>query len=171
MIFIGLGSNLSSTYGDRFKNIDLSIDFLESYKIKLISKSSYYESLSYPDKSKPKFINIVISVDTNLPLIDLMSVLIFIEEKLERKRKNKNDPRTCDIDIIDYKGQIHDFNYKNFSLSVPHKNLFNRNFVLFPLQEIAPDWRHPKTQESVSSLIKKLPENDKNTILNVKKII
>ena len=79
MIFIGIGSNLPSSFGDRFKNIDLAISFLEAYQVNVIKKSSFYETPSFPDKSKPKFINTVISVNTNLPPVDLMSVLIFIE--------------------------------------------------------------------------------------------
>ena len=89
MIYIGIGSNLDSSFGNRFKNIELAISFLEANKIKILKKSSYYESLSYPDKKKPKFINIIIKVQTILPPKDLMNILIRIEEKLERKRKNK----------------------------------------------------------------------------------
>lgn len=87
MILLGLGSNLSSSFGDRFKNIDLAISYLEKYKIKINKKSSYYESLSYPDKENPKFINIVVGIETQLSPTDLASVLISIEEKLERKSK------------------------------------------------------------------------------------
>ena len=115
MIFLGIGSNLSSSFGDRFKNIDLAISFLEGYKVNIIKKSSLYESFSYPNKSNPKFINSVIAVETKLSPIDLMSVLISVEEKLERKRSYKNEPRTCDIDIIDFNSQIIDFEYKNKS--------------------------------------------------------
>ena len=76
------------------------------------------------------FINVVIQVETLLPPEDLASVLIFIEEKLERKRKIKNDPRTCDIDIIDYKGNVINFTYNNLFFKVPHEKLIYRNFVL-----------------------------------------
>ena len=169
MIFLGLGSNLSSSYGDRFKNINLAISYLESYGINIIKKSSFYETNSYPDNNLPKFINIVISVKTQLPPIDLMSVLLFIEEKLERKRIKKNDPRTCDIDIIDYDNQILNFKYKNLYLTVPHKDLALRNFVLFPLQEISSEWKHPITKESISFLIDNLSERDKKSILKIKK--
>ena len=169
MVILGLGSNLSSNHGDRFYNIDAAVKYLEFYGIKLISKSSYYETPSYPDQNNPKFINIVISVETKLTPPDLASVLLFIEEKLERKRKNKNDPRTCDIDIIDYNSQILDFKYLNFNFSVPHKEISNRNFVLIPLNEINPTWRHPKTDNSITNLIDKLPNEEKNSILKVKK--
>ena len=89
MIFLGLGSNLPSKYGDRFANINLAISYLEGYGIKVIKKSSFYETPSYPNKKNPKFINVVILVKTILSPTDLMSVLIFIEERLERKRGKK----------------------------------------------------------------------------------
>ena len=167
MIFLGLGSNLPSKYGDRFTNINLAISSLEGYGIKVIKKSSFYETPSYPNKENPKFINAVILVETILPPIDLMSVLIFIEEKLERKRGKKNDPRTCDIDIIDYNSQILNLRYNNLDLTVPHKELTSRNFILFPLQEISPTWKHPKTKEIISVLLQKLSEEDKNSILKI----
>ena len=79
MVILALGSNLPSSYGDRFYNIDLALSYLEHYEIKVIKKSSYYETESYPDKKNPKFINIVILTETNLSPEDLASVLIFIE--------------------------------------------------------------------------------------------
>ena len=169
MIFLGLGSNLSSKYGDKFANIGLAISFLEAYGIKLIKKSSFYKTPSYPDRENPKFINVVILVKTNLPPIDLMSVLVFIEEKLERKRVKKNDPRTCDIDIIDYNNQIFNLKFNNLDFTLPHKELTSRNFVLFPLQEISPMWKHPKSKETIDNLIQKLSEEDKNSILKIVK--
>ena len=150
-------------------NIDLAISYLESYKVKLRKKSSFYETLSYPNKKNPKFINVMIEVSTYLPLTDIASVLIFIEEKLERRRNKKNDPRTCDIDIIDYKNKILNFKYKKSVFSIPHNELSNRNFVLYPLKEILPEWIHPKTKESVDTLIQKLSEEDRKSILKIKK--
>jgi len=169
MVILGIGSNLSSSYGNRFNNVDAAIKYLELYGIKLISKSSYYETPSYPDKNNPKFINIVISVETKLPPEDLASVLLFVEKKLERKRINKNDPRTCDIDIIDYNNQVLEFKYLDFDFFVPHKEISSRNFVLIPLNEIMPAWKHPKTDSSIINLINKLPKEEKNSILKITK--
>ena len=169
MFLLGLGSNLSSSFGDRFENLNLATSYLEAYKIKIIKRSSFYETPSYPDIKNPKFINIVVEISTSLPPEDLASVLIFIEEKLERKRGKKNDPRTCDIDIIDFDNQIIDFKYKNLDFEIPHKKLIYRNFVLFPLQEILPNWKHPKTKNPVNILIDNLPKDDKNSILKIKK--
>ena len=59
-----------------------------------------------------------------------MSALLLVEEKLERKRFKKNDPRTCDIDIIDYKGKVSNYKLDNSELNLPHKRLEHRNFVL-----------------------------------------
>ena len=169
MVLLGIGSNLKSNFGNRFMNIDIAISYLEQYEIKLLKKSSYYESLSYPDPTKPKFINVVIEVSTSLPPEDLASVLIYIEEKLERKRSQKNEPRTCDIDIIDYEGKNIKFRYKNLDFTVPHEKLDCRNFVLIPLQEILPNWIHPKSKEKISTLLKKLSAEDRKSILKIKK--
>ena len=160
---------MSSSFGDRFDNINLAMAYLETYDIKILKKSSFYETLSYPNQKNPKFINIVILVKTHLPPVDLMSVLIFIEEKLERKRAKKNDPRTCDIDIIDYNSQIVDFKYKNLNLTIPHEKVVYRNFVLIPLHEILPEWQHPETKDSIDVLINKLSNEDKNSILKINK--
>ena len=61
MLLLGLGSNLSSNFGNRFENIDLAISYLQSHKIQLLKKSSFYETPSYPNKKDPKFINIVLT--------------------------------------------------------------------------------------------------------------
>ena len=123
MIHLNIGSNLESKFGNRFENISTAIDLLINSKLKINKISNFYETPSYPNKSNPKFINIVIQVSTSLPAIDLASVLLFIEEKLERKRNVKNDPRTCDIDIIDFNGKVLDFKYNNLNFTVPHKKL------------------------------------------------
>jgi len=169
MVILSLGSNLPLKFRDKFDNLKYALSLLKQKGILIEKKSSFYETPSYPDKSNPKFANIVISIKTNLSPIDLMTVIIDIEEKLERVRRNKNDPRTCDIDIIDYNSQILNFKNKNLHLVIPHKDLISRNFVLFPLQEILPNWKHPKTRETISELIHNLDEEDRKSILKVKK--
>ena len=86
MILIGIGSNLNSTFGDRFKNIDLSIKYLEKENLKILKKSSYYETPSYPNQDNPKFINVVVSIDSAVTFENLISKTINIEEILERKK-------------------------------------------------------------------------------------
>ena len=82
MIILGLGSNLSSKLGNRFKNIEAALTYLEKNRIKVLKKSSFYETPSYPDKKYPKFINIVAAVKTDLKPLDLMLILLSIEKKL-----------------------------------------------------------------------------------------
>jgi len=169
MIILSLGSNLSSKFGNRKDNLKLAISLLESGGIIIVKKSSVYETPSYPDKTKPKFLNILISVETDFLPEELMRVLLHVEKKLERKRKVKNEPRTCDIDIIDYHGQLINIKKEKFHLIIPHKNLSSRIFVLIPLQEILPNWKHPKTKEMVTTLIQKLPNEERKSILKIKK--
>ena len=169
MILLGLGSNLKSKFGDRFDNIKLAILYLKNNGINLLKESSFYETLSQPNIEDPKFINSVISIETNLNPVDLASVTIFIEEKLERKRDKKNSPRTCDIDILDLDNKILNFKYKNLIFSVPHEKLIYRNFVLYPLQEVAPNWKHPISNVNISTLIENLSIEDKKSILKIKK--
>ena len=89
MIYLGIGSNLSSSLGNRFKNIDLALEHLKTYNVKVIKKSSFYESFSFPNKNNPKFLNVVIEIETSLKPKDLIKTLLEIEKKLERKRKKK----------------------------------------------------------------------------------
>ena len=169
MIILSLGSNLPSKFGDRFENLICAISFLEKGGAKIIKKSSFFETPSYPDKTNPKYINIIISINASLSVLELIQLIISTEEKFERKRIKKNEPRTCDIDIIDFKKEILNFKYKKSDFSIPHIELSKRNFVLYPIKEILPDWKHPKTKESIDSLIQKLSDDDRKSILKVKK--
>ena len=94
MIFLGIGSNLRSSFGNKIDNINSSILLLKKNKIEVLKISSFYESVAFPNKNDPKFINIVVEVKTLLEPKDLMINLLKIEKKLERKRTKKNEPRT-----------------------------------------------------------------------------
>ena len=163
MIFLGIGSNLSSSFGNKIDNIKLSISLLKKNKIDVLKISSFYQSVAFPNKNDPKFINIVVEVNTLLRPKDLMITLLKIEEKLERKRLKKNAPRTCDIDIIDYKREKINLNFESLQLQIPHKSLIDRNFVLYPLKEICPNWSHPLSNSSIDLLINNL-KNKNNGI-------
>ena len=169
MLLLGIGSNLSSNFGNRFLNIELAIHYLEKNKIKVIKKSSFYETPSYPNKKKPKFINLVIQAKTVLTPKMLAFTILKVEKKLERKRSKKNDPRTLDIDIIDLNNKVFNFMYNNLIYSVPHKKLSNRTFVLYPISEILPKWKHPKSKQYINDLIDNLSPKEKKSILKIKK--
>ena len=73
-----------------------------------------------------------------------------------RERDKRNSPRTCDIDIIDYKKKVKYFKNEELELILPHKRMHDRNFVLFPLKEIASNWTHPETKKNIDFLINKV---------------
>ena len=154
-IYIGIGSNL----GNRINNIELAKYNLYLHGINIIQTSSYYETLSWPDPRKPKFINIVIQSNTKISPQKILEISKIIEKKLGRKIDLKNSPRTCDIDIISYRNKV-----VNNDIKLPHERMTNRNFVLIPLYEIAPQWIHPKTKKSIKKLIFSLPIKDITSI-------
>ena len=91
MIFLSIGSNLSSPFGDRFENINKCISLLLFNKVKPLQVSNFYESISYPDKKNPKFINIILIVKFNGTPNSLLRIISFIEKKwaeLERRKMN-----------------------------------------------------------------------------------
>jgi 2-amino-4-hydroxy-6-hydroxymethyldihydropteridine diphosphokinase len=169
MIFLGIGSNLDSSFGNRFKNLELAIAHLKTKNIKTIQKSSFYETSAYPNQKDPKFINIVIQVETFITPSELASTIISVEKILERKRNKKNDPRTCDIDIIDFNNKVLNFKYNDLDFYVPHKKMIYRSFVLYPLKDVSPYWKHPKTGELIDDLINNLKTEDKISILKIDK--
>ena len=148
---ISIGTNL----GDKKRNIELTKFELKKNDIKIIKSSSKYETLSWPNKAKPKFINVVLIIKTHLSAYDLLKKCLSIEKKLGRKRTKKNQPRICDIDIIDYDSKIIKKNSEN-DLSVPHPRMHKRNFVLVPLFEVSKSWVHPLKKTSIKDLINSL---------------
>ena len=135
---------------------------VQKYNIKILESSGFYESLSWPDPNKPKFLNIVLKIRTDLPPINLLHKCKEIEKNLGRKKTKKNAPRVCDIDIIDY-GKIK----LNKDITLPHPRMHNRNFVLLPLFEINKNWIHPKLKKHIKSLILSLSNKDIRTIKQI----
>ena len=166
-LVLSIGSNLNSSKGDRFYNIKKAVSLLNSNKIKVQKKSSFYETPSYPDKTKPKFINIVIFAKTKLKPLEVLSKTLNIEKKLERVRRIKNEPRTCDIDLIDYNGENINIVDDNFNLNVPHVMMTKRSFVLMPLKEIIPHWIHPIYLKKIDHFISLLNEEEKKSIIKI----
>ena len=157
-IYLGVGSNL----GDKKQNIELTKFKLIENNIKILQSSNYYESLSWPNPRKPKFLNIVLRVLSNLPSFDLLIKCKKIEASLGRKKSAKNSPRVCDIDIIDYKNQ-----QLKGGLILPHPRMHQRNFVLLPLYELNKNWVHPKSKLHIKKLIFSLSNLDIRSIKQI----
>jgi 2-amino-4-hydroxy-6-hydroxymethyldihydropteridine diphosphokinase len=164
MILVNIGSNLSSKKGDRLYNLKKTLELIKLEKIKIIKISSVYETPSYPNKKNPKFLNLGLEVKCNSSPENLIKKFNKIEKKLQRIRGAKNQPRTCDIDLIDYEGK----KLSSKRLTIPHAKAHLRNFVLFPIKEISPNWIHPTLNKRIDFLIKKLGLKLRNEITKIK---
>ena len=167
MIHINIGSNLDSKYGTKFKNISIAIDLLISSKLKIKKISNFYETPSYPNKELPRFVNIGLLAEYNLNCKKLSKEISLIEKKIGRVKTKKNDPRVCDIDIIDFNGLIRE----NKSLTLPHPRSHIRNFVLYPIKEIDPKWIHPIFKKNVDFLINQLSQSSRIEITRLHKSV
>ena len=157
--YLALGSNL----GNKFQNLEKAKFELEKHEIKIIKCSSNFISESWPDPSKPKYINSVLEIKTNLSENELLKTCNLIEYKLGRVRSKRNDPRSCDIDILDYDQMI----IKTENLILPHPWMCKRIFVLLPLFEINKSWKHPETKINIVKLINSLPIKDLRSIKQI----
>jgi len=167
MIHINIGSNLDSKYGTKFKNISIAINLLIDSKVKIKKISNFYETPSYPNKKLPKFANIGLLAEYDLDHAKLIKEISLIEKKIGRVKSKKNDPRVCDIDIIDFNGLIK----RNKLLKLPHPRSHTRNFVLYPIKEIDPKWIHPISKKNVDFLINELSQNSRIEITRLCKSV
>ena len=156
-VYLLLGSNLgdSKSYIENAKSNILQ-------QIGLISKqSSYYSTAAWGQTEQSDFINQVILVDTHLNATDTIEIILNIEAKMGRVRKEKNEPRLIDIDILFFNNDI----LNSPSLTIPHPLLQERNFVLQPMNELSPAFMHPIFNKTINELMILCKDN-----LAVKKI-
>jgi len=152
MIHLNIGSNLNSIYRNKFENISTAVNLLIKSNFNVKKISNFYETPSYPNKNLPKYLNIGILGTFKNNYEELLRIINLIEKKIGRIKSKKNDPRVCDIDIIDFDGVI--INQDN--LNIPHSKSHLRNFVLYPINQIDPNWNHPILKKNVKFLINKL---------------
>ena len=165
MIHLNIGSNLDSKHGTKFDNISIALNLLVESSVKIKKVSNFYETPSYPNRNFPKFINIGLTIDFKNEYLDLFKQTKLIEKKLGRIRTKKNDPRIIDIDIIDFNGEIKVTN----NLILPHPKCHLRNFVLYPILQIDPNWSHPILKKNAQFLINKLGQKFRIEITRLKK--
>jgi 2-amino-4-hydroxy-6-hydroxymethyldihydropteridine diphosphokinase len=152
MILIALGASLPSPAGTPAHTLTEALFLLAQRSITIERQSGFYRTAAWPDPNDPPFINSVASIRTGLGPAPLLRELHGTESRFGRKRGAPNAPRTLDLDIIDYDGRV-----ESGPPELPHPRMHARLFVLCPLREIAPDWRHPVSGLTVSELIAALP--------------
>jgi 2-amino-4-hydroxy-6-hydroxymethyldihydropteridine diphosphokinase len=154
MILVGMGGNLESArFGSPVNTLRAAVAALREHRIRILRRSAWYRTEPVPRSDQPWFINSVILLATELQADDLLMVLQALEEQFGRIRIEPNAARVLDLDVLDYQGEVRE----TPSLVLPHPRLHQRRFVLAPIAEIAPEWRHPISGLSAVQLITRLP--------------
>lgn len=143
-IYLSLGTNL----GDRPANLQKSLAYLQ-HGVEVTAVSALYETEPWGITDQPAFLNMCVALQTDLPPHELLCLCQSIEAKVGRRLTYKWGPRLIDIDILFYDDQI----IGDETLTIPHPFVGERAFVLAPLADIAPDYVHPQTGETVVQML------------------
>jgi len=155
MILIALGGNVVSPAGPPADTLKRALARLEELGVKILSVSSFYETPAWPDPSDPPFVNAVAAVSSTLQPVELLDLLHGVETEFGRMRSAPNAPRTLDIDLLDHDGRV-----ESGAVCLPHPRLAQRSFVLVPLAEVVPGWRHPVSGQGAAELLSLLADRD-----------
>ena len=145
--FLCLGSNI----GNKSKNLEQALHLIEKEGVKVVKKSSIYETEPFNSPRQPWFLNQVMEVSTELEPLDLLTTLKKIERQMGRKPTAQNEPRIIDVDILLAGKAV----IQTKELEIPHPRMEKRNFVLIPLKEISPKTIHPLLNVSIEHLWKR----------------
>lgn len=155
MILVALGSNLVTPEFDTSqKLLESALKLLEKRSIRTIRRSSWYRSAPVPASDQPWFVNGVAQVASELDPQALLAALHAVESEYGRMRSRRNASRTLDLDLLAYDDQVIS---EADGLVLPHPRLQERAFVLLPLAEVAPQWRHPVTGLTAAEMLASLP--------------
>ena len=155
MILLALGSNLPHPQiGPPAAVLDAALDELVEAGIRVLRVSRYYASAPVPASDQPWFVNAVAEIDSDLEPEDLLQLLHRVEAEFGREREQINAARTLDLDLLAHGGEI---TAPSEHLQLPHPRMAERAFVLLPLQDLAPEWRHPVSGKTVREMVAALP--------------
>ncbi len=155
MVFVGVGGNLSSPrYGPPVATCGAAIGALVAAGITVAHQSRWYRSLPVPHSEQPPYINGVIRVETTKKPVELLFLLHAVEADFGRVRGERNAARVLDLDLLAYGEWV---STPEAGVELPHPRMHERAFVLKPLAELAPDWRHPILGNSIVQLLGMLP--------------
>jgi 2-amino-4-hydroxy-6-hydroxymethyldihydropteridine diphosphokinase len=168
MIFIALGANLpTAAHGPPDAGLRAVLAALPARGIAVASVSRFYRSAPVPASDQPWYVNAVAAIETEMAPQALLRVLLDIEAEFGRVRRGRNEPRVLDLDLLDYDGRVGRWPVSDGlpALDLPHPRLAERAFVLLPLAELAPGWRHPASGARLDALIAALPPGQHAEIL------
>jgi 2-amino-4-hydroxy-6-hydroxymethyldihydropteridine diphosphokinase len=155
-IFIGVGANLPhERYGAPRQTLEAALAALDRQGVRTVRVSPWYRSAPVPASDQPWFVNAVAEVASDLPADALLAELHAVEAAFGRQRTVPNAARPIDLDLLDYKGEIAPGGPGRAIL--PHPRMTARAFVLRPLADLAPGWRHPVTGQAIGDLLAALP--------------
>ena len=158
LVYIACGSNI----GDKRAHLSAAVDaLLDDKKCKVLRVSDWVETTPYGGVEQADYLNGAMSVETLYTPEELLEVLQRIERAEARERKERWGPRTLDLDILLYEGRVMDTK----KLTIPHRDMQNRDFVLKPLAQIAPYERHPVFNKSVLELLSDVERNGEKHVL------
>ena len=146
-IIVGLGGNLAAGEADLQRTLADALEALPDVGLQVLRRSRFWRSAAWPDPSKPPFMNAVALVETALDPARTLAALHEVERRFGRVRGLPNAARSLDLDLIAYGRRV-----CAGDLVLPHPRAGVRLFVMGPLAELAPDWRHPVTGERAADL-------------------
>jgi 2-amino-4-hydroxy-6-hydroxymethyldihydropteridine diphosphokinase len=149
MILVAVGSNIPSQAGSPLATCQAAVRLIAQRGFAVRAISTWYESAPVPVSDQPWFVNGVLLVDTKLMPNEALNALHGIEAEFGRERSVMNAPRSLDLDLLAY----HDVVLAEGPLILPHPRLHERAFVLLPLRDVAPYWRHPVSGQTVDALV------------------
>lgn len=147
-VIVALGCNDKGVWGSCREALEAALARFRCEGIDILRQSSWWSSQAWPDPTDPPFLNGVVIVRTAHDPHALMAALGRIEDMFGRRRSIANAPRTLDLDLIAYGREEGDCN----GLILPHPRAADRLFVMGPIAEIAPEWRHPSNGARASAL-------------------
>jgi len=154
-LLVALGGNLPFRGRPAAVTLEHALARFPNFGIRIVSRSPWYASKPVPVSDQPDFVNGVAIVETNLDPAPLLAALHEIEREFGRVRRERNAARTIDLDLLVYGDCV--TGGGEGDLTLPHPRLAERAFVLLPLRDVAPDWKHPVTGETVAEMIDRLP--------------
>ena len=146
-VIVALGANLASRIGSPAATFRWTLEQLGVAGVKIVAVSRVWRSAAWPDPAAPAFSNAVAIVETPLSPEDLLALLHRLEEEAGRVRCKANDPRPLDLDLIAFGRSV-----QVGSPVLPHPRAHERLFVMGPLAQVAPAWRHPVLGQTAKAL-------------------